>query len=262
MTDTLPNLAVLLHDARARRGYSRAQLAALTRVPLTFITAIEEDDRAALPSTVFCRGFLQIIAKHLDADELLAAYTASTVTATPTTTLPLPTNTMLQHYSLGTRTARTRRNYKLLGASLIVLLSGGMALMLLWPQADSKLPTVASNTAADIKPSKPIPDLPTTSSVPPLTVQQRLRLQVARPLRIKLALDAEPAREQLLLPQRYLFEFQQQAWLQIPDTAAVEIWFNDEPLGNLQRGGQQRTLVFKAAPTVARADNAGHHLQR
>ena len=266
MTDTTQTLAELLRTARTQHGYSCSQLAAATRVPLAFITAIETEDSAALPKAVFCRGFLRIIARHLHLEPtpLLAAYTE--LHPTPAASRPLlSTNDVLigQHNTI----ARPCRKPLLLITLAGVLLSGVAFYFLHW--RTTNLPeTSAPTTLADNEPPVtsaevfPLP-LPTATTPAPAPVRQQLRLQVIRPLQVEIAIDDGEPERRMLLPQSYEFEFEQRAQLTIADTTAVKLWFNGEVLGNLARGGRQRVLIFKAAPrTAARTEeNAGHHFQ-
>jgi len=259
-TQTL-TLAQLLRTARTQRGLSRAQLAAASRVPLNFITAIEEEDLDALPQAVFCRGFLHIIARHLQCEPtpLLTALAALHTPPTEASQLLSP-HTMLSCAKRRKTAARPHRQSLSLIALLLVL-SGGVVFYLLYPRPTSmpSPPPVASappTTALPLPP--PPPPVATTAA------QQQLRLQVMRPVQIEIGIDAEKRERRLLLPQSYEFAFERQAHLTITDITAVKVWFNGETLGNLVRGGRQRVLIFTATPpTTARAgEHAGHHFQR
>ena len=237
MTDTTPTPAKLLTTARTRRGLSRTQLAAATKVPLSFIAAIEEEDSTTLPAAVFCRGFLRLLAKHLDLDHdhLLSAY--NTLQQPPATASPpLSGLTVLSKLH---KIAPQRKKYLLL--TLVTVLFGGVVFYFLHiatpPSADSEPPTAAVVAVRPPAVTTPVP------AIPP----QHLRLQVMRPLQIEISIDAQSRVKRMLLPQSYEFTFTQQAWLALSDTHAVKLWFNGESVGNLARGGRQRVLVFKQA---------------
>ena len=256
MTNKTPTLAELLSQARTQRGYSREQLAVVTRVPLTFIVAIEEEDNTALPETVFCRGFLHIIARQLELElpSLLAAF--AELRTTPAELNPLPsTSDVLSRTEQ--RKATTRQRAKpLLLTMLALALLGGLAFYFLQQRTtNTPVPHLA-----DHQPSTAVPPVATPPTMP-APVRQRLRLQVLRPLQIEVVIDAGEREQHLLLPQSYEFEFEQQARVVISDTSAVKLWLNGETIAALQHRERQRVYVFKAS-TLARAeDNAGHHFQ-
>ena len=261
MADTTQALALaqLLRTARTRHGLSRAQLAAASRVPLTFITAIEEEDLDALPQAVFCRGFLHIIARHLQCEPapLLTALAALHTASLDTSQLLSP-HTMLSRAGRRKTAVRPHRQPLLLIA-LLLLLGGGAVFYSLYPRP-ATLPLPPPVVSAPPTATVPLPPPPVVTTA----VRQQLRLHVMRPLQIEIAIDAGKRERRMLLPQSYEFAFERQAHLTIADITAVKLWFNDEPLGNLVRGGRQRVLIFTAAPpTTARAgEHAGHHFQR
>ena len=263
MTDTTPTLAELLRTTRQQRGYSREQLAMATKVPLAFIVAVEEEDDAALPDVVFGRGFVRILGNYLGLEvaPLLAAYDElHHNTATTARTTPLHVGLALER-GTARKPQTGGRSWTLL-VLVLVLLGGGV---FYWLHSHSPEVSTSPSPAAEVE-SKPEPQAKVQVTATPTPVAampvQRLRLQVVRPLRIEVALDDAPRRGQMFLPQSYEFAFVRQAWLRISDTAAVKIWFNGEDLGDLQRGGQQRTLIFTAdsLDTARAADNAGHQL--
>ena len=260
MTDTTPTLAELLRTARQQQGYSREQLASATKVPRAFIVAVEEEDDTALPDVVFGRGFVRILGKHLGLEvaPLLVAYDALN-RATTTHTVPLHVGLALDRGEIRKPTTRGRRGVLLV--LVLVLLGGGVFYWWLSPAPKVSTP---QSPAAEVA-SQPVQVEVLESSAPTpvaAALGQRLRLQVVRPLRVAVALDDAPRREQLFLPQSYEFAFARQAWLRVSDTAAVKIWFNGEDLGDLQRGGRQRTLIFTADPldTARAAENADRQL--
>lgn len=255
MSATPVTLAARLSRARLRCGYSREQLAAATKVPLTFITALEEENHAALPEAVFCRGFLHILGKHLDVDAspLLAAY--DDLPRAVHTPAPL-TSTVLARHTARKTTTRGKRTRLWV---LIAALSGGVMLyfLLFTPiqeQADpSNKPQKQAELSDKLQEQATVPLQPQPTNIP-----QRLRLLASRPLLVEIAIDGGARDRRVLLPQNYEFTFTHTAQLLVTDTAALKIWFNDETVGDLRRGGLQRLLTFKTAPHTAQADDADH----
>ena len=66
-------VASLIKKRRKELHYSREQLTEITRVPLSFINAIEEGDDSGLPEPVYCRGFLRTIGKTLGIEAVVPA---------------------------------------------------------------------------------------------------------------------------------------------------------------------------------------------
>lgn len=63
-------------NARARKGMTVAEVAAITRILPGTVAAIEVDDYDELPSDVYVRGFIRSIARVLDMDvqEILLSF--------------------------------------------------------------------------------------------------------------------------------------------------------------------------------------------
>jgi len=57
-----------LKEARLRQGLELTAIADETRIDIKNLTAIEGDDRNALPADVFTRGFVRLYASHLNLD--------------------------------------------------------------------------------------------------------------------------------------------------------------------------------------------------
>jgi hypothetical protein len=67
-----PTLGEGLRLAREQSGQSLAQLAAVTRVPPRYLTALEQNDFSVLPNRVFSIGYVRAYAGALGLDEQLA----------------------------------------------------------------------------------------------------------------------------------------------------------------------------------------------
>lgn len=66
-TDEQP-LAELAQQARTDAGFSQQQLADQTKIPLSFIRAIEGEEQGFLPDPTYCRGFIRLLSKVLQVD--------------------------------------------------------------------------------------------------------------------------------------------------------------------------------------------------
>lgn len=84
---TTDTIGKLLKGEREKRRMSLAEVARITRVPVSSLEAIESDHFDDLPGDVFVRGFLKSFATAvgLPAADVVARYTASrrTVVVTP-----------------------------------------------------------------------------------------------------------------------------------------------------------------------------------
>jgi cytoskeleton protein RodZ len=71
-------IGALLRTARTRRNLEIEQVAKELRLDARVITAIENDDRAALPEPIFVQGYLRAYARlvGLSGDELVSRYSA------------------------------------------------------------------------------------------------------------------------------------------------------------------------------------------
>jgi cytoskeletal protein RodZ len=117
-----------LRQEREAKGMSIEEVARATRVPMSSVERLESDQFDELPGEVFVRGFMKSYARAvgLDADEVLARYTASRRVAWVT---PLP-------ISSPTRPARTKR-YGVAIAFVLLLILFTLALsIVLKPRGD------------------------------------------------------------------------------------------------------------------------------
>src|SRR3546814_3403559 len=67
-----PTLGDGLRMAREHGGRSFAELSSITRVPIRYLTALEQNDFSILPSRVFSIGYVRAYAAALGLDEQLA----------------------------------------------------------------------------------------------------------------------------------------------------------------------------------------------
>ena len=67
-----PTLGDGLRDARERSGRSLIELSSVTRVPVRYLSALEQNDFSVLPNRVFSIGYVRAYAAALGLDEQLA----------------------------------------------------------------------------------------------------------------------------------------------------------------------------------------------
>lgn len=85
-----PTLGESLHHARTRSGRSLAELSTLTRVPVRYLTALEQNDFSILPNRVFSIGYVRAYAAALGLDEQLAVERFKRETPDPSVPLQAP----------------------------------------------------------------------------------------------------------------------------------------------------------------------------
>jgi cytoskeletal protein RodZ len=79
-----------LRLAREQSGRSLAQLSSMTRVPVRYLTAIEQNDFSTLPNRVFSIGYVRSYAEALGLDEQLAVERFKRETPDPSVPLQAP----------------------------------------------------------------------------------------------------------------------------------------------------------------------------
>jgi hypothetical protein len=79
-----------LRDARQRSGRSLVELSSLTRVPVRYLTALEQNDFSVLPNRVFSIGYVRAFAAALGLDEQLAVERFKRETPDPSLPLQPP----------------------------------------------------------------------------------------------------------------------------------------------------------------------------
>ena len=91
-----------LREQREAKGMSREEISRSTRVPVSSVERIENDQFDELPGEVFVRGFLKSYARAVGvpADDVLARYTASRRVVSVT---PLPLSNATQKPARGRR---------------------------------------------------------------------------------------------------------------------------------------------------------------
>lgn len=84
-----------LRQQRAKKRMSIAEVARVTRIPVSTLESIEQDHFDDLPGEVFVKGFLKSYAQAigLEADDIVARYTASRRVST---VVPLPVASPVQ----------------------------------------------------------------------------------------------------------------------------------------------------------------------
>ncbi|HWQ87606.1 helix-turn-helix domain-containing protein [Brevundimonas sp.] len=85
-----PTLGDGLRVAREQSGRSLAELSAVTRVPVRYLTALEQNDFSTLPNRVFSIGYVRAYADALGLDEQLAVERFKRETPDPSVPLQAP----------------------------------------------------------------------------------------------------------------------------------------------------------------------------
>ncbi|OGN43571.1 MAG: hypothetical protein A2623_00450 [Caulobacterales bacterium RIFCSPHIGHO2_01_FULL_70_19] len=85
-----PTLGDGLRDARERSGRSLVELSSVTRVPVRYLAALEQNDFSVLPNRVFSIGYVRAYAAALGLDEQLAVERFKRETPDPSVPLQPP----------------------------------------------------------------------------------------------------------------------------------------------------------------------------
>jgi len=62
----MESVGTYLINGRKARGLTREEISRVTKIPLRFITALEEDDFTNLPEDVYVRGFIRSYCQEID----------------------------------------------------------------------------------------------------------------------------------------------------------------------------------------------------
>lgn len=251
MTDHEQTLAELSQQARIDAGLTQRQLADETKIPLSFIRAIEGGERGFLPDPTYCRGFIRLLCKVLQVDNapFVDAY-QRTLQEKQSTSRPqrdtLYPPEVLKARPLSFNSANKSGN-RLWLLMLVVVLSIGVFFVTRQNNPSSHQPTIKDNTQPMTETS------PITTAPPPTETSQTLTLVVEQPVQITTAFDDERERRKLLLPQTYVFKFNKEGQIVVEDTSAVRLWFNGEEIVKLRKGGKRRRLVFRTNEPTERS---------
>lgn len=61
----MEHIGAYLKDSRTEKDLSREDISRLTKIPLKFVTALEDEDFASLPQEVYIRGFIRTYCKEV-----------------------------------------------------------------------------------------------------------------------------------------------------------------------------------------------------
>jgi cytoskeleton protein RodZ len=138
-------LGTYLSHLREERGLSIDEMARATRVAPRYLEALEHEDFAALPASVFTKGYIRAYCQALgvSVDEALARYTESTRV---TGAAPAPAITPTTASARASDNARRARGTLLV--SFVLLVGFGLALLVVTLFLQSGRPEVGAKRAA------------------------------------------------------------------------------------------------------------------
>ena len=253
MTDHEQTLAGLSQQARTDAGLTQQQLADETKIPLSFIRAIEGGEQDFLPDPTYCRGFIRLLCKILRVDSapFLDAYQRTLQERQSTSrsqrdTLYSPEVLKARPLSFNSANKGGNRLWLLM---LFVVLSIGVFFVTKQDDPSSYSPAVkdSDQPMTETSPSPVATDPPATDA------SQTLTLVVEQPVQVMTAFDGKQEHRELLLPQTYVFKFNKEGQIVVEDTNVVRLWFNDEEIVKLRKGGKRRRLVFRANEPTERS---------
>lgn len=155
----MPSVGQQLRSERERRGLKRVDVARATKIGAHHLAALEHDDFAALPDTVFAKGFVRSYAEHLglDVEQVLAEFALALDRVRPA---PAPDEQPEVVREMSRILAKKRRVPR---RGALLALGAGLALvalaLLAWSRPAPQTPPVAAERPrAEPAPARPLPE--------------------------------------------------------------------------------------------------------
>lgn len=236
-----------IRQAREQRGLTLLEVANATKISMTALVAIEQNEFDRLPGGVFRRGYLRAFAivVGLDADDLTREYRARYESESPAE--PLPRHTPGWYG----RVQAIHRLSALLAAAGVLI--GGLAILTLAqifrdrPADRPRLDAVEQNLGAE---ATPIDEPHAVGAVPlanadvsPDAVPLRLEIRLNRLCWVSASADGERRLYRLMQPgERTVIEARRVITLSVGDAGAVDYSINGAAGRPLGRSGEVVTV--------------------
>lgn len=264
----LLELAKRVKEKRQELGISRQQLSEQTRVPLSFIIALEEEQHDKLPDTVYSNGFVRIISKHLNIEP--PALAATNVNLQTKMASDLFHTRKRKRLVLPTK----KHTFRLISASLLLLPIAASVVILIvggkgWfatesdqAPAETTLDIAANTSSTTDTEQEKAEDLLETKETTQAkqaeevanTDEQQVQINVHFPTEVQIKIDGNQRDKEILLPRVHTFKFKDESEFVLSDTSAITVSFNGETISNLERLGKRRTLVFRSTAASEHAN--------
>jgi cytoskeleton protein RodZ len=235
-----------LRGARERRDLSLQQLSSQTKIPLSALQALEQNDLSRLPGGIFTRGFVRAYASAVGLDpdqtvrDYVSAFDAERDPAAPAASPFHPE-------------AREDTQFPGTAAALVALVA--LSLFAFWISRDDgalpSTPAAATVAAAQLPgadpPTQPVGTTGGTASSTSVGKSFELHLQATAPCWVSLTLDGRRVVSRVLQPgERERYRVFESAVLRVGDTGAFTYTIDGRagrPLG--PRGGVRTVRISR-----------------
>ncbi|MGE5645173.1 MAG: RodZ domain-containing protein [Acidobacteriota bacterium] len=248
-----------LRQERLRRGLDIDRLAEQTKINPSMLEAIEADDLEKLPGSFFTRSFVRQYARALGLDEEEFEPELKRLTAAEE---PEPEVIAEETFPpaaavhVGPRTRDRRPLGALIAFLLIVAACSGI--YALWQKTHATAPAGHEKTppVVVIHPPEPVPATSAPAPVEEPKPQQPVAAPVGNaPIRIQMhatgeawvrvVVDGQAVYSGILNPdETKSFEGQSSANVRVGDPAALQVTWNEKPVGEIGPPGRPRTVQF------------------
>ena len=166
------DLGTDLREARERAGFSLSDLAARTRIPLSSLRAMEQNDFAKLPPGIFVRSFIRSYAHEVGVDPVSAVAEFRAMTEPAEEPAPAEQEQVIDRMELGSylpdfAESRPGWGYALIVAAMLIAVIG---INRQTPQEASNDTTAAPAAEASVEAPQPVA---TTGTATGLRVEMR-----------------------------------------------------------------------------------------
>jgi len=199
------DLGTDLREARERAGFSLSDLAARTRIPLSSLRAMEQNDFAKLPPGIFVRSFIRSYAQEVGVDPVRAVAEFRAMTEPAEEPAPAEQEQVIDRMELGSylpdfAESRPGWGYALIVAAMLIAVIG---INRQTPQEASNDTTAAPAAEASVEAPQPVA---TTGTATGLRVEMRTErvcwVKAVVDGRTALARELQPGETQSLSAQR------------------------------------------------------------
>ena len=245
------DVGTTLRTAREQRGIPLPRLAATTKIPVTLLRAIEDNDFGRVPAGIFVRGYIRACAREvgLEPEAVVAQYLAETGHAAPAIGAPggdhpvaAETIDTLERDPDLTETSRADWGYVLIVAALLI----GFVSATRNGEQEAAAPAAAPRVAQTV-PAADVQVLPAAEERPVATTGAAIRIELhAEGLCwIRAVSEGEKLVERLLQPgERHVIEADGDVLLRVGDPGALRHSVNGTPGEPLGRPGMPVTVRF------------------
>lgn len=274
-------------EAREQAGFSVERAAVATRISASFIEALEQQKFKVLPGEIFGRGFVRNLCRAYgcDAKPLVAAYdlaissqSGETLTEAQrevktknsriNTVAAVPKGPSIDTEALKQNLASAWKVARPVVIAIPVLLGVlwiGQTAYQSYKSSASKTEPLESTADVVQAPATPAPAVtpaPAPAATPPATAETKapaivkgegaefVDITVKEAVQVRFGRDKDKQIIEVLQPQTYRFQFNEQLRLLVNDMSVVEIRFKDQIVPNKGVKGEARYMTFAVSDSA------------